>query len=85
MSYCRFTNTRQDLRDCQDHIDDDDLSPEERKERKKLIKLCIEIANDYSDGSPVIFNKIYNELARLTIQLSRKQDKRRDNNTLVVA
>ena len=49
MSYCRFTNTRQDLRDCQDHIDDDDLSPEERKERKKLIKLCIEIANDYSD------------------------------------
>ncbi len=44
-----------------------------------------QIANDYSDGNPIIFNKIYNELARLTVQLSRKQEKRRDGSALVVA
>ena len=48
MGYCRFHNTLQDLRDCQEHIDDD-LSEEEAKERARLIKLCKEIAAEFED------------------------------------
>lgn len=44
MSYCRFENTWQDLRDCERHLDeDDDLSEDEKKYRTKLIKLCQDI------------------------------------------
>lgn len=47
MSYCRFQNTLRDLRDCYEHIDDDNLGPEETKARKKLIILCSDISQDY--------------------------------------
>ena len=48
MSYCRFTNTLEDLRDCYDNIDDiEDLSEEEARARERLIKLCKDIADDY--------------------------------------
>ena len=47
MSYCRFQNTLRDLKDCYEHIDDDDLSQDEIKARKKLIVLCTDISNDY--------------------------------------
>jgi hypothetical protein len=43
MSYCRFHNTYQDLQDCLEHIEDDDLSAEETKYRKWLIETCEEI------------------------------------------
>lgn len=46
MSYCRFQNTLQDLRDCQTALADngpDDLSPEERRAAKRLIELCCEV------------------------------------------
>ena len=47
MSYCRFTNTLEDLRDCYDNIDDiEDLSEEEARARERLIKLCKDIADD---------------------------------------
>jgi hypothetical protein len=63
MSYCRFSNTLQDLIDCQEHLDDPDydekgqsedeepnmLSEAETEARKELIKLCQEIAEDYGD------------------------------------
>ena len=50
MSYCRFRNTLQDLRDCQQNMeesleDDDD----ERIARSKLIAVCKEIVDEYSD------------------------------------
>jgi hypothetical protein len=48
MSYCRFINTLQDLRDCVEHIDDE-LSNEEAKAREKLIKLCQDIAGDFEE------------------------------------
>jgi hypothetical protein len=48
MSYCRFSNTLSDLRDCYEHIDDE-LSPEEQKAREALIRLCGNIANEYED------------------------------------
>lgn len=48
MSYCRFENTLPDLRDCQESLDNcDELSPTEQKARRNLIRLCVEIAEDY--------------------------------------
>ena len=49
MSYCRFANTLRDLRDCNEHLWDNDLSEDEEKARKRLIELCREIAED-GDG-----------------------------------
>ena len=46
MSYVRFENTLKDLRDCDEHLFDDDLSEEEEKARQKLIKLCKKIAEE---------------------------------------
>jgi len=46
MSYCRFENTLQDLRDCYDNIDDDDLSETEEQAREELIELCKDIVGD---------------------------------------
>ena len=47
MSYCRFQNTLGDLRDCDDDFEDGDLSEEEARARKALVKLCQEIADNY--------------------------------------
>lgn len=55
MSYCRFTNTLQDLRDCVQALEDVDgnideiESKEEQAAARKLIKLCVLIAGDYDD------------------------------------
>lgn len=51
MAYCRFENTVDDLRDCYEHMDDDDLSSSEQKKRDRLIKLCQQIAGDYGEES----------------------------------
>lgn len=53
MSYCRFQNTLQDLRDCYDNMDDDDLSDAETNARYWLLKMCDQIASDYVfEGDP---------------------------------
>lgn len=56
MSYCRFQNTVNDLKDCADHItedfeNDEPLSREEFEARQTLVELCREIAGkfDYDD------------------------------------
>ncbi len=49
MGYCRFHNTLQDLRDCEEHLWDDDLSEEEAKESRRLVKLCKRIAADFEE------------------------------------
>lgn len=49
MSYCRFQNTKNDLRDCVEHIGDD-VSPEEHKARIKLIELCRDIVDAADNG-----------------------------------
>jgi len=46
MSYCRFQNTSMDLQDCLDNIDDDELSLDEERARKRLIVLCKRIADE---------------------------------------
>lgn len=50
MSYCRFQNTLEALRDCQDHMNPDpDESAEEKRAREKLIQVCKEIADDLAE------------------------------------
>jgi hypothetical protein len=52
MSYCRFQNTLQDLRDCLDHMDERlDLvsDSDEYRAKEKLIQLCHDIAKDFGD------------------------------------
>jgi hypothetical protein len=49
MGYVRFQNTLNDLRDCNQHLFDEDLSPEEQRARRRLIELCREIAAEF-DG-----------------------------------
>jgi hypothetical protein len=49
MSYCRFQNTLSDLRDCEEHIDDNDLSESEKRAKEKLINLCKKIAEDFEE------------------------------------
>ena len=47
MAYCRFENTEQDLCDCYQNMDDEDLSESEKKARRRIIKICVEIADEY--------------------------------------
>ena len=49
MSYCRFENTLSDLQDCYDYVDDGELNEDERKARLRIIKLCVKIADKYSE------------------------------------
>lgn len=46
-SYCRFENTRADLRACAEHLHDN-LSDDEDYERERLIKLCQNILTDWA-------------------------------------
>ena len=55
MSYCRFHNTLSDLNDCESALDsfinnDENTisSEEERSKAKKLIELCVYIAENYT-------------------------------------
>ena len=49
MSYCRFENTLEDLRDCRDNLDDN-LSNTKREARARieLVKVCQQIV-DHAD------------------------------------
>lgn len=49
MSYCRFENTFEDLKDCADHLEDEDVSSSEKFYKKRLIRLCQEIAANYGE------------------------------------
>ena len=48
MSYCRWQNTLQDLRDCLEHIDDK-VSEAENKARIKMVELFKQYSN-YDEG-----------------------------------
>ncbi len=49
MAYCRFQNTLEDLWDCQDHLEDEDLSSDEQKARKILIRVCMDISSYFEE------------------------------------
>jgi hypothetical protein len=53
MSYCRFENTRRDLKDCNEWLGENEpsqLSEGELKAFKRLVQLCHDIALDYSES-----------------------------------
>lgn len=47
MSYCLFQNTLRDLEECAERMVRELDSDEEERARKKLLKLCKEIADDH--------------------------------------
>ena len=52
MSYCRFQNTLEALRECRDALSENldtlsSLSEEERSAAAQLFRLCKELADDY--------------------------------------
>ena len=48
MGYCRFNNTLNDLYDCIEHLDDDDLSDEEAQKRFHLLEAMVETVDNYN-------------------------------------
>ena len=48
MGYCRFQNTLEDLYNCQEHMGDE-VGQDERRARKRLIKLCKDIVDNFGD------------------------------------
>ena len=73
MSYCRFQNTLNDLRDCyqnwdeyadEEHSGDDRfevLSKDEREARESLMELCRKIVNEFDDEHIVATLDEYDE------------------------
>jgi hypothetical protein len=61
MSYCRFQNTLRDLQDCQDHINDGNLDQHEKSARMELIRVCMEIVDDYEDDQEDKYTGAENE------------------------
>lgn len=56
MSYCRFQNTLQDLKDCADYMEETDLDKEEERARKELIKVCRQIVEQDDYDSKLEFD-----------------------------
>lgn len=48
MSYCRFENTYKDLRDCDDNMYEAE-SDTEKRYRKRILDLCLDMAERYGD------------------------------------
>ncbi len=54
MSYCRFQNTLRDLQEVARHAFDEDLSPDEDKARRVLLKECVKLADELGmDGAEI--------------------------------
>ena len=54
MSYCMFQNTLSDLRQCAERLDEigdnfDELSKDEQRAAKRMISICRDIAEQYSE------------------------------------
>ena len=54
MSYCMFQNTLQDLRQCAERLDEirdelDELSEDEQRAARRMISICRDIAEQYSE------------------------------------
>lgn len=58
MIYVRFQNTVTDLRDCYEHIDNENLSKEENRARTRLITLCRQIAALFDDEADDSFEDL---------------------------
>jgi len=65
MSYCRFQNTLKDLKDCYEHIEDDNLSAPESLAQNRLITLCRQIAALFDDEANDSFEEMEERIAEL--------------------
>lgn len=74
MSYCRFRNTEQDLRDCINHLDpelrenweDEELSMEEEKAARRMISMMVDflytagiIESEWYDGQEEAIEELF--------------------------
>ena len=50
MGYCRFENTVGDLEDCYEHFGDQLESNEELRARKRMLKVCKDIVQEYGEN-----------------------------------
>lgn len=53
MSHCMFSNTASDLADCYDWLsmhEPSELSEEEQRAFRRLVRTCKRIAEDYAEG-----------------------------------
>jgi len=73
MSYCRFENTYKDLRDCVEHIEDENLSESEKFYRGRIIELSKEI----SEFDEIISDEGWNVDSRKFIKNYSKMVKKR--------
>ena len=73
MSYCRFENTYKDLRDCVEHIEDENLSESEKFYRGRIIELSKEI----SEFDEIISDEGWNVDSRKCIKNYSKMVKKR--------
>jgi hypothetical protein len=62
MSYCRFENTYNDLKDCWDNWDDINISVEEAKYKNKIFNLAKKIINESDNYTVVDTSSIWNNL-----------------------
>ena len=53
MSYCRFENTLEDLRDCFEHWDDAE-SYTEQKARQRMLEICQQIVEYCEDNDDAV-------------------------------
>ena len=54
MSYCRFQNTLQDLRDCYEALQGgESLSQDEKQAQQMLVQLCTRISGEFSMGTDI--------------------------------
>lgn len=62
MSYCRFRNTRRDLKDCLDNLWDDNLSKEEHNARRSIVCMCKAVADTcYDEDGEADADEIFND------------------------
>lgn len=77
MSYVRFQNTVTDLRDCYEHIDNENLSKEENRARTHLVTVCRQIAALFDDEADDSFEELEARIATLHAALTDSQERNR--------
>ncbi len=72
MNHCRHSNTLEDLKDCYDNMDEA-VDTVEGVARLRLIKLCVQVANNYADEIGAKGDIEQDEVAfRLTLKSARE-------------
>lgn len=80
MSYCRFRNTYNDLRDCHEHLGNTLRDQEEREARTGILKLCATMLSDFGvDIDLHSVDKEIDELVLATVAMEDDEDEEEDD------